>query len=75
MRDTDDTNVKFRELYNNCFDRDGNIKACGRDQCKLLIKFMNNTYAQGRQFYGDAETGVMNVENIRTMHNVILNNT
>lgn len=53
----------LRELYLKVFDKDGNIKVCGRDICKALIITCQDCFP-GVDF-GDSHTGFMNVENIK----------
>lgn len=51
------------EQYNKVFDANGNVKACGRDEC---INLINMCKAQDQLTdFGNPLTGMMNVENIR----------
>ena len=59
------------KLYNVVFTEDGQIKACGRENCKKLIVAceqdnINNPHID----FGNSDTGFMNVENIK---NYIIN--
>lgn len=45
--------------YNKVFDEEGNIKACGRENCKALIKAI---HAVSDKIVGDEETGFMRVD-------------
>lgn len=45
--------------YNKVFDENGNIKACGRENCKDLIKAI---HAVSDKIVGDEETGIMRVD-------------
>lgn len=49
---------KFMELYSVCFDEAGHVKACGRDNCRNLIKFLDDPK------YGDLSSGRMNIDAI-----------
>jgi hypothetical protein len=53
------------EKYEKVFDENGNIKACGRDACKDLIRECTNKWPDID--FGNADTGMMNVENIKKM--------
>ena len=55
--------------YNIVFDEEGNIKACGRDACKKMISLCEE-YTGIKDKYGNPETGVMNVEEIKAFFNV-----
>lgn len=54
----------FQDLYSRCFDEDGNIILCGRDACKELIRYLGPDF-------GDAETGFMNAERIRSLYKAV----
>ena len=60
--------VEFEALYKECFNEDGSVKACGRDACKKLIKFLNRNSTDR---YGDEEKGYMNVTLINELHNAM----
>ena len=49
----------IEELYLKVFDNKGNVKVCGRECCKNLIKAMNNITDVD---VGDPETGMMKTE-------------
>ena len=58
------------KLYNDVFNENGEIKACGRDKCKKLIiacetyyKFHYNENVN----FGNSDTGFMNVDNIKKL--------
>lgn len=60
------TKQDFLKVYSSVFNEDGSVKLCGREKCKDLIIACivlsdNNTY------FGDRETGMMNIENIQTL--------
>jgi hypothetical protein len=51
------------EKYKKVFDEDGEIRLCGREACKDLIMACEEKYAQID--FGNTQTGMMNVENIK----------
>ena len=53
--------ANYREVFN----ADGSIKVCGREACKTLIRSCM-AYNPNVDF-GNPETGMMNVNNIRQM--------
>lgn len=55
----------MRNLYEKCFDLDGSVKVCGRDSCKALIQACQE-FQPGVDF-GNADTGMMNVQNINQL--------
>ena len=57
---------RFLGLYDLAFDKEGNIQACGRDVCKELIT-LSNQIEKGVE-HGDETTGMMDVENIKKLH-------
>lgn len=58
--------VRFKDLYNEVFDAEGNIKSCGRAKTKELIEEAESIKA-GVDF-GNTETGFMNVDNIKKLY-------
>ena len=63
--------MNFLKLYYLAFNNKGEVKNCGRNVCKELIKAaykINNTTD-----YGNPETGFMNIENIKILYEEILN--
>ena len=60
----------YIEAYREVFTEDGQVRACGRDACKRLIKLLTDMFPGF--YFGNAETGFMDVENIRTAHHNIL---
>lgn len=54
----------LKELYYRCFDEDGNVKNCGRQNCINLIVACQKF---GDRNYGDIITGYMNIENIKQL--------
>ena len=57
---------RFLGLYDLAFDKEGNIQACVRDVCKELIT-LSNQIENGVK-HGDETTGMMDVENIKKLH-------
>lgn len=60
----------FIEQYNRVFDENGQVKACGREECKNLIN-MCKLEAPNEDF-GNPLTGMMNVENIQKFRTQVL---
>ena len=58
---------EFNNTYNEVFDSDGNIKACGREKCKKLIWLANRITEMGADF-GDSTTGIMRADELRNLH-------
>lgn len=54
---------ELTRLYNAVFDENGNVKACGRQSCIRLIKYMQNYTVDN---LGDQTTGFMNVDAIKS---------
>ena len=57
---------KLMKQYNIVFDKGGNVKACGRIECRELIRLCEN-YTGSLGKYGNADTGFMNVEEIKSL--------
>lgn len=55
----------MKELYDVVFDKNGEIKTCGREACKKLI-LACEALKPGVN-YGNSQTGFMNIENIKTL--------
>lgn len=58
--------VRFKSLYNEVFDTEGNIKICGRAKTMELIEEAESIKS-GVDF-GNPETGFMNVDNIKKLY-------
>ncbi len=56
---------RFLGLYDLVFDKDGNIKACGREVCKELIVLANQIEKNVK--HGDETTGMMEVDTIKSL--------
>ena len=63
----DGTINAFKELYNKVIDSDGNMKACGRDKCMLLIEIAKSIDAFGD--FGNKKTGRININNMKKLYN------
>ena len=48
------------QVFDAVFDEYGVVKACGREQCKLLIALLSDS--EDDRTYGDVRTGCMNVD-------------
>ena len=44
---------EFLRLYNICMTETGDMKPCGRENCKKLLRFLNDPK------YGNVDTGVL----------------
>lgn len=60
---------ELKNMYNKVFDEKGEIKICGREACKLLIKAINE---ESSVDVGNPETGMMNVDNLKTEYRKIM---
>lgn len=56
--------MRIFQLYDAVFDAHGNIKVCGRQTCQELIIACQQASQEPRDF-GNATTGMMNVNNIK----------
>lgn len=54
---------ELRQKYDEVFDEDGKIKACGREKCKDLIRVCTMIAPMG--IYGDIKTGFLNEKGIK----------
>ena len=67
--------MSFRELeelkdaYEAVFDENGNVKACGRAVCLRLMYVMKKFSTAN---LGNFDTGVMNVEKVKSEYNRII---
>lgn len=57
---------EFVKLYDKVFDEQGNVRTCGREACKDLIRFCQS-YADGSSniCFGNEKTGFMKVQEIK----------
>jgi hypothetical protein len=63
----DNTILVFKDLYNEVIDSEGNVRACGRDKCILLMDLAKSIRVHGD--FGDRRTGRINIDNIKKLHN------
>ena len=57
---------KFKEKYDAVFNENGSVKLCGREKCKdLIIACMVLSKNGTKNYFGNPDTGMMNVENIQ----------
>ena len=61
-----DKNKELINVYNEVFDSDGNVMACGRKKCMELIRICQTI--DNTMDYGDENTGFINIENIKNLH-------
>ena len=57
---------EFLSCYNEVFNKDGNIKVCGRDKCIELIQLSEKICPETGKF-GSKKTGYLNVEEIKKL--------
>lgn len=56
----------FENSYNEVFNPNGSVKLCGREKCKdLIIACMVLSKNDAKNYFGNPDTGMMNVENIQ----------
>lgn len=56
----------FLKTYDAVFNSDNTIKNCGREKCKDLIIACMILSKNNSNYFGNPDTGMMNVENIQT---------
>jgi hypothetical protein len=57
---------EFKEKYDAVFNENGSVKLCGREKCKdLVIACMVLSKNGTKNYFGNPDTGMMNVENIQ----------
>lgn len=61
----------FEAAYNDVFDENGTMKACGRDICTKLIIAANNI---GDEEYGDLDFGRLDIDAVKRLHNKLFTN-
>ena len=64
--------TEFNEKYNNVFNDNGTIKNCGREKCKDLIIACMVLSKNNSNYFGNPDTGMMNVPNIQQFKNGLL---
>lgn len=60
---------RFNTQYNRVFNSDKTVKLCGRGECKKLIDIASKNDESG--YYGDINTGYMNIDNINELYTKI----
>ena len=63
---------KLNKLYDEVFDKEGNVKKCGRDKCRELIVVCARIDRTGTR-YGDLESGMMDIEKIKDLYSKMHN--
>ena len=66
----DELKTRFLNEFNNVFDKDGNIKNCGRESCLALIS--KAEALKPDTYFGNMMTGFMNAENIKKLHDELI---
>lgn len=62
----------FYKRYDTVFDEKGNVKVCGREATSSLIDLcIAIDFASGSDYYGDPESGAMNVEHVKELYTKI----
>ena len=54
---------EIKKAYDEVFDEDGNVRLCGREKCRNLIRLLSDEYLG--IYFGDEESGMMQVQNIK----------
>lgn len=54
---------EIKELYDQVFDKDGNITLCGRETCKKLMSALNEIFKTVK--FGDMESGFLYVDIVK----------
>lgn len=63
----------LKHQYNMVFDANGDVKLCGRDACCALIALLSAMYPSDDSLYfGNVQTGHMNVDNIKLIYASII---
>lgn len=64
---------EFKEKYDAVFDENGSVKLCGREKCKdLVIACMVLSKNGSKNYFGNPDTGMMNVDNIQKFRKGLL---
>ena len=62
---------QFLEYYPKVFDESGDVWPCGRYMTIILITLADG--AEPGVDHGNPETGIMNLENMRSLHRALVN--
>lgn len=65
--------TQFSSIYNSVFDTEENIKACGRETCRELIRVANKL--EPGVVHGELQTGFMDSKTIIRLHNKLNSKT
>lgn len=57
---------KFFKQYKEVFDKEGNVRACGREKCMRLILTSDNL--EPEISHGDLSSGFMKIEAIKSLY-------
>ncbi len=61
---------EFLACYNEVFNEDGSLKACGREKCIRLIEIAEQIHIfSGPNHFGSKETGFLNVVRMQALRN------
>lgn len=71
MNQTELNLALFEAAYNDVFNEDGTMKACGREVCMKLIVAANNI---GDEEYGDLDFGRLDIDAVKRLHNKLFTN-
>lgn len=64
---------EFKEKYDAVFDENGSVKLCGREKCKdLVVACMVLSKNGSKNYFGNPDTGMMNVDNIQKFRKGLL---
>jgi len=58
--------MNILDLYNEVFDKAGNIKNCRREKCKSLMRECEKATGKEGNF-GDMDTGMMNIKAVKNV--------
>jgi hypothetical protein len=61
---------ELKNAYQDVFDEDGNVRACGRALCLRLMLFLKRFRPKAN--LGNFDTGVMNVDVVKNMYKSIV---
>lgn len=60
--------LSLDSLYHEIFASDGTVKACGRKKCSELIRVCQQFRPMDDKFYGNPETGFMDINAIHGLY-------
>lgn len=63
----------FLDKYDKVFDKENQVRLCGRKACRNLIEVsMKIKKYRRKDYFGDLESGCMHIRNIQKLRNEIL---